>query len=166
MKNRGYHLYPADEREMYPFLFNVTKEWEFFADAETLGIPDVTPSTLKGATLVRDEAVEMWNRWMQKQLGRDWWLVYQRYNVEKNFFDEKRGMLLTAGTKLLVVHRCESVLAAINRIPHAFFDPDGRELALGEKERVELHCILAPPRDDTLKMLPINAVPKVTPFNH
>lgn len=48
---RGYHLYPADERELYPFLFNVTKEWKFFADAETLGIPDVTPATLKGVTL-------------------------------------------------------------------------------------------------------------------
>lgn len=165
-KHDGYHLYPADERELYPFLFNVTKEWEFFSDAETFGVTNITPATLKGATLARDDAVDMWNRWMMKQMGHEWWLVYQRHQVEEDFFDEEKGVLLTAGIELLKIHRCESVLAAINRDPLFLFGPDGHELPLGDKEQVELHCTLASPNDDTLKIFPINIVPKVAPFNH
>ena len=165
-KPRGYHLYPADEKELYPFLLNVTKEWEFFADAETLGIPDVTPTDVEGITLIRDEAVDMWNRRMMEQMRNDWWLVYQRHQVVEDFVDEEKGVLLTAGTNLLVVHRCESVLAKVNRNSLCFFGPSGEELALGEKEHVELHCILAPPHDDTLKILPVSIVPKVALFNH
>lgn len=159
-------LGPADEADLYKFLWLTTQEWQFFTYADALGLPEASKSTLAGAALARDCAVDQWNQWMNRQMGRDWFLVYQRHVMEEEYRDERRGLFMTAGSSVLVVHRCESVFATVRRHPQTVFGPDGARVLLREDEQVELHCILSPPHDDTLKVLPVNLVPNVSPFNH
>lgn len=159
-------LGPADEADMFSFLRRTTQEWQFFTYADALGLPEATRSTLAGAALARDCAVDQWNRWMHRQIGRDWFQVYQHHTLEEDCRNERRGIFMTAGSSVLVVHRCESVFAAISRRQQPVFAPDGGQVFVREEERVDLHCLLSPPHDDTLKVLPVNLVPNVSPFNH
>ncbi len=159
-------LNPADEADLYRFLWRITQEWQFYTYAFDLGVPEIGKSTLAGATIARDGAVDQWNQWMNGQIGRDWFLVYQRHTLEEDYQDERRGLFLTEGSNVLLVHRCESVFASVGRHQQTIFSPDGSEVPVREDERVDLHCILSPPHEDTLKVLPVNLVPKVTVFNH
>ena len=157
---------PADEEDRFRFLRVTAQEWQFFTYADALGFPEASRSTLVGAVLARDSAVDQWNRWMCRQRGRDWFLVHQQHILEEDYRNERRGIFLTAGSSVLVVHRCESVLATVSRRARKAFAPDGAPMVLGEEEQVDLHCLLSPPHDDTLKVLPINVVPTVSVFNH
>ena len=159
-------LRPADDADLFEFLRRTAQEWQFFTHAESLGLPEATRSTLSGATLARDSAVDQWNRWMHRQRGRDWFLVRQRHTLEQDHFNEKRGVFLTAGDTVLVVHRCESVFATVARRERTVFSSEGKRVNLGMEEQVDLHCVLSPPHDDTLKVLPIHVVPNVSVFNH
>lgn len=141
---------PADEDDLFQFLRLTAQEWQFFTYADALGLPEASRSTLVGAALARDSAVDQWNHWMHRQKGRDWFLVHQRHVLEEDYRNEKRGIFLTAGSSVLVVHRCESVLATISRRERKGFAPDGAPMALGQEEQVDLHCLLSPPHDDTL----------------
>ena len=166
MRRDGWLLSPENEGDLYWFLRTITQEWQFFRYAEALGFPEVTPSTLKGATLARDQAVEQWNDWMFQRQGREWFQVFQQHTLEEDYRQEGRGIFVTAGPSVLVVHRCESALAIISRHERWVFAPDGKPLTPWEEEQVTLHCILAPPHDDTLKVLPVSVVPNVSVFNH
>lgn len=159
-------LSPDDEGDLYPFLLNITREWQFFFYASAAGLPEADKCTVTGATLARNSAVAQWNDWMNKQEGHEWFLVHQRYTLEEDTWSKKQGVFLTAGSSLLVVHLCVSVLATVSWHEREGFGPNGQPLALGKEERVDLHCILAPPHDDTLKVLPIPVVPTVKVFNH
>lgn len=162
----GPTLRPVRDEDLFGFLQRMAQESQFFSYAEALGLPEATRSTVAGAALARDSAVDQWNRWMHGQQGRDWFLVHQRYSLEEDHFSQKRGILLTAGTNVMVIHRCESVLATVTRRERDVFSPDGRKLGVGREEQVDLHCVLSPPHEDTLKVLPINVVPSVNVFNH
>lgn len=166
LPNYDHLMGPADEEDLFQFLRLTAQEWQFFTYADALGLPEASSSTLAGAALARDSAVDQWNRWMHRQRGRDWFLVHQRHTLEEDYYNERRSIFLTAGSSVLVVHRCESVLATVSRRERRAFAPDGAPMALGEEERVDLHCVLSPPHDDTLKVLPIHVVPNVSVFNH
>ncbi|MDO8591842.1 MAG: hypothetical protein Q7R60_02910 [bacterium] len=161
------HLFPDDEGDLFNFLRLTTQEWQFFTNADALGLPEASPSTVVGATLARDSAIDQWNHWMYRQRDREWFLVHQHHVLDEDYHNEQRGIFLVAGSSVMVVHRCESVLAAIKRCERTILAPNGGLLPTGGvDEEVELHCVLAPPHDDTLKVLPVNVVPNVAIFNH
>ncbi len=158
-------LSPAIKKDIYKFLWNTTREWQFFTHAGSLGLPEADKSTLTGATIARDCAVDQWNQWMNRQIGSDWFLAYQNHTLEADYQNERKGIFMVAGSNVLVVHRCESIYATVSRNLRAALDPNGSEVLLPDEEEVDLHCILSPPHDDTLKVLPVNQVSNVTLFN-
>ena len=135
-------------------------------DAGSLGLPEADKSTMTGATIARDCAVDQWNQWMNRQIGSDWFLAYQNHTLEADYQNERKGIFMVAGSNVLVVHRCESIYATVSHHRRTVLDPNGSEVLLPDEEEVHLHCILSPPHDDTLKVLPVNQVSNVTLFNH
>jgi hypothetical protein len=166
MKFDDHLIGPGREGNLYSFLRLTAQEWQFLTYADALGLSEADKTTLAGAALARDSAVDQWNRWMYRQRGRDWFLVHQRHILEEDHRNERRGLFLTAGSSVLVVHRCESVFATVARRERRGLASDGGTVILGEEEQVDLHCVLSPPHDDTLKVLPVSTVPNVSVFNH
>ncbi len=153
-------LGPVCEEDMFAFLRRVTQEWQFLIYADALGIEAWFDKTLlSGAELALDSAVEQWNHWANQRIHRNWFLVLQRFVLEKPHLNHD-GVFFNAGENLLVVYRCESVVAMVSKCTEFIAGPGGVGAAV-EYELPELHCILAPPHDDTLKVLPISLVPNV-----
>ena len=159
-------LYPQNEKELYPFLFRITQEWQFLADAWTLEMPGVTISDMSAITSVRDKAISLFNKWMLNMTGRQWFRVIQRYELTEDVEIKQAGILVSAGDKVLVAHCCEQVLAHACATDRTLVDPNGDEIPIGVSETVELHCVIAPPRNDELRVLPLGVVPAVSVFNH
>ncbi len=159
-------LCPQDERELYPFLARVTQEWQFIADAWTLEMPGVTASDVSAIASARDEAMDLFNEWMVGLAGQEWFRVIQRYELKEDARIEREGVLATAGDKVLVAHYCEQVLAHTRITDRVLINPNGDEIPAGVSETVVLHCVIAPPRNDELRVLPLGAVPAVSIFNH
>lgn len=159
-------LRPQNEQELYPFLTRITQEWQFLADAWALEMPGVTASDVSAITSARDEAVDLFNRWMFDLVGQQWFRVIQRYEIPEDTIIKKEGILATAGSKVLVAHHCEEVRAHVCRRDRMLINPNGGEVPIGVSETVELQCIIAPPRNDELRVLPVEVVPVVSILNH
>ena len=159
-------MYPENKQELYPFLFRITQEWQFLADAFTLEIPGVKASDVSAIASARDEAVSLFNEWMLNMVGQQWFRVVQRYEPEDDMSSGQEILLVAGGDRIMVVHRCEQVMAHINNTNRTLFDPNGNEIPAGVSETVELHCVIAPPRNDELRVLPLEVVPTVFVFNH
>lgn len=164
--NDRVQMYPEDERDLYPFLFRITQEWQFLADAWTLEIPGVTASNVSTVASARDEAINLFNEWMFGLVGQQWFRVIQRCEFEKDIEIKRKGILATAGDKVLVAHHCEQVLAHTRTTDRILIDPNGDEIPIGVSEIVELQCVIAPPHNDELRVLPLGVVPAVSIFNH
>ena len=103
---------------------------------------------------------------MNKKVGKDWFLLFQRHTLEEDCRNETKAVYLTAGSNVMAVHRCESIYAMVRHSPWTVSAPDGTEVLVRETECVDLHCIMSPPHDDTLRVLPVNVVPNISLFRH
>ena len=159
-------LRPQNEQELYPFLARITQEWQFLADAWALEMPGVTASDVSAVANVRNEAVDLFNRWIAGLTGQQWFRVIQRYETQEDTVIKQKMILVTAGSRILVEHCCEQVKAHIRRRDRTLISPDGGEVPIRASETVELQCIIAPPRNDELRVLPLGVVPAVSVFNH
>lgn len=156
----GVQLRPANEEDMFAFLRRVTQEWQFLTYADALGIEGWADKTLRaGAELALDSAVSQWNSWVNQKIKQSWFLVLQQFTLDKPRLN-RDGILFSAGENLLAVYRCESALAIISKQTEVIAAPNKTGTAV-EYELPELHCILAPPHGNTLKVLPINLVQNV-----
>ncbi len=157
-------LFPEDERELFRFLFRINQEWKFLLYAFALEIPGYYSRDITAITSTRDKAIELFNSHTESLAGKEWFSVTQRCSQEELQEDDR--LAITAKEYLLLLHRCEHVLVNISKNECAIFDAVGNEITYGETEDLELHCIMAPPNNDTLRVLPIEKVTNVDIFKH
>jgi hypothetical protein len=157
-------LFPEDERELFRFLFRINQEWKFLLDAFALEIPGYYSRDIAAITSARDKAIELFNSHTESLAGKEWFRVTQRCSQEE--LQEQDRLAITAKEYILLLHRCEHVLVNISKTERTIYDAVGNEISYGELEGLELHCILAPPKNDTLKVLPLEKVTNVYIFNH
>ena len=169
-------LGPEREEDSYAFLRAVSMECGFLQDAKELKLAEFSPSILRGAVYARDRAIDTFNRWMNEAVLKFWFLAYQRFSAEEDTLTEK-GLFIQAGENMLKAHRCQSVLAILEKRPIWIHGPNGRMLTLREVEEVALHCILFPKDDEgrdvveedeyssDFKKLTVEAVPTLQFFD-
>lgn len=159
-------LYPQNEDDIFPFLVRTTQQWQFLANALALEIPGITTTEVSAVATTRDLAVKFFNEWTMSQAQKQWFRVLHWGKSKEDFWDDKEGTILTAGTKLLFCKMCEQVLAHIKTEDFTLFNHNNDQILIGQKETVELHCVVAPTGHDELRVLPLEAVPHVTILNH
>ena len=150
--------------DWFHFLKRAASEHQFLVNALVLELFEVRPTVLRGAELVRDQAMERFNKIMHQIHGREWFLVSYRGVLQKDH--EKGTTLFVAGDNVLVSYRCQIALANIVSVDSIVLGGDGRQHAVRQKEEARLECALAPPFDENLKVLPLTDVAGLVPFNH
>ncbi|MDP3995391.1 MAG: hypothetical protein Q8P78_02130 [bacterium] len=155
---------PSDDADRFLFLMRTAQEWQFLTYLSEVGQLSPDDSRLKGAKLVRDDAIDMWNEWMASQLGREWFRVMRRMVLNEDFSDPERGLVLTAGERMITAQHCEGVMVSADAREATIALPDGSERTLYETEEVVLQCMYAPP-SMRLRMLPLHEVVSVAVLN-
>ena len=150
--------------DWFHFLKRAASEHQFLVNALVLELFEVRPTVLRGAELVRDQAMERFNKIMRQIHGREWFLVFYCGVLQK---DRKKGAtFFVAGNNVLASYRCQIALANIVSVNSVVLGGDGRQHVVRQKEEARLECALAPPFDDNLKVLPLKEVAGLVPFNH
>jgi len=150
--------------DWFHFLKRAASEHQFLVNALVLELFEVRPTVLRGAELIRDQAVERFNKIMHQIHGREWFLV-SHHGVLRE--DHKKGAtLFVAGNNVLVSYRCQIAQANIVSVDSAVLSGDGRQHVVRQKEEARLECALAPPFDDNFKVLPLKEVAGLVLFNH
>ncbi|MBU2575803.1 hypothetical protein KKF64_01820 [Patescibacteria group bacterium] len=159
-------LRPTDDADLYPFLVRITQEWRFLSQMQLFEMTDITDNQMSAVTSARDRAVDLFNEKMLELWDKEWMCVFQHHEITDDTFDSHHNVALTAGTKIMVVHRCQGVMAHIETQEKVITSPHGKDVVLFETQEVNLHCAIAPPRDDEFRVLPLSVVPTIRIFEH
>jgi hypothetical protein len=159
-------LNPSDESQMYPFLFKITQQWQFITGEESDDADWITQRDVTSITDARNRAIDLFNEWAFKLTGKEQFRIQSHYIEEEDTYDKTRDITLTVGTKLLFTHRCESLVAHVKTREQVIFTPFGEKEYFFETEEVQLQCMLAPPKQNEFKVLPIELVPEVNTVIH
>jgi hypothetical protein len=149
-------LHPSDDAGLFQFLLKTVQEWQFLLHMSQVGQLDPTDSRLKGATLIRNDAVDMWNEWMASKMGHEWFRVTRRVVLDDDFVQPEKDIYLTAGEHVLTTRHCEGVMAATIIDENILVQgPSGSKQLLFEEEKVELQCV-SPPPENRLNIIPFH----------
>jgi len=143
----------------FTHLRRAADEWAFISHMLALETDGVTQEDLDYATSLRDNMILAWNSWVLRELEAARFMVLRSHVLDEPA--TRDGVFYAPGEKVLLGFSCERVLAVVSSYPETIRVPGEGDILLYERKVVEVHCVLAEPRNNEFRVLPVSLVPKV-----